>query len=137
MPAPFVFSQRSLDNIKGVHPDLVRVLNNALAITDVDFGIIEGLRTKERQQQMVNEGKSQTLKSRHIGGFAVDFAAYIGGVLTWEEKYYHEIARALKTSSWGFDIPIVWGGDWKTLVDMDHVELDSHRYPDPTEPLVA
>ena len=56
----FTFSQRSLDNLKGVHPDLVRVVKAALPISPVDFGIIEGIRTLERQKELYAEGKSRS-----------------------------------------------------------------------------
>lgn len=68
----FRFSQRSEKNLEGVNSDLVKVVRQALALSSVDFGITEGLRTQERQKQLVAEGKSQTMKSRHITGHAID-----------------------------------------------------------------
>jgi len=125
----FSFSQASLDNLVGVHPDLVKVCNAALDISAYDFGIIEGVRTLEKEQQMVSEGKSQTLNSRHLTGKAVDFAAFVGGAITWEQKYYEQIANAFYKAAAQLQIPIVWGGSWKTLADNDHVELNKSFYP--------
>ncbi|CND56080.1 peptidase M15B and M15C DD-carboxypeptidase VanY/endolysin [Yersinia pseudotuberculosis] len=68
----FRFSQRSDNNLKGVNADLVKVVRRALELSPVDFGVIEGLRTVERQKELVDTGKSQTMNSRHITGHAID-----------------------------------------------------------------
>ena len=65
MPGKFRFSRRSEKNLEGVKPQLVAVVRRALELTEVDFGITEGLRSKYRQKQLVAEGKSQTMNSRH------------------------------------------------------------------------
>ena len=64
MSNTFKFSSRSEKNLQGVNPDLVKVTRRALEISEVDFGITEGLRSVERQKQLVAEGKSQTMNSR-------------------------------------------------------------------------
>jgi peptidoglycan L-alanyl-D-glutamate endopeptidase CwlK len=128
----WTFSKRSLDNLAGVHPDLVKVMHAALAITPIDFGVIEGLRSLERQKEMVATGKSQTMNSRHLTGKAVDFAAYVDGKITWEDAPYVEIAIAVKKAAHSLVIPITWGGDW-AMRDLDHIELDRHAYPDEPE----
>lgn len=126
----FSFSQRSLDNLKGVHLDLVKVMTAALAITPVDFGIIEGVRSLARQAELFTAKKSQTMNSRHLEGFAVDFDAWVDGAVTWEDKYYAEIAQAVKAAAFNLGINVVWGGDWPHFKDMDHIELNSLVYPD-------
>ncbi|WP_340619095.1 M15 family metallopeptidase [Xenorhabdus entomophaga] len=68
----FQFSQRSENNLKGVHFDLVAVVRRALELSPVDFTVIEGLRTLERQKQLLKEKKSRTMNSRHLTGHAVD-----------------------------------------------------------------
>ncbi len=68
----FRFSARSDNNLKGVNADLVKVVRRALELSTVDFGVIEGLRTVERQKELVDTGKSQTMNSRHITGHAID-----------------------------------------------------------------
>ncbi|BBJ66313.1 M15 family metallopeptidase [Enterobacter sp. 18A13] len=125
----FKFSQRSEDRLKGVHPDLVKVVRRALQLSHVDFGITEGLRTPERQKQLVAEGKSQTLKSRHITGHAVDVFAYPTPSGSWDMKYYRQIADAFKAASAELNIPIEWGGDWNTLKDGPHFQLPHKGYP--------
>ncbi|STL62039.1 putative phage PS3 [Escherichia coli] len=69
--------------MQGVNPDLVKVTRRALEISEVDFGITEGLRSRYRQKQLVATGKSQTMNSRHLTGHAVDVVAYIGSQVSW------------------------------------------------------
>lgn len=125
----FQFSQRSKERLKGINPDLQKVVDRALQITTVVFAITQGLRTKEQQAKFVEEGKSQTMNSRHLTGHAVDVVAYIEARISWEWKYYEEIAKAFKQASKELNIPIVWGGDWKTFKDGCHFELDRRSYP--------
>ena len=61
------FSKRSERNLEGVHPDLVRLAREVLAVSPLDFGITEGLRTPERQKELIEQRKSQTANSRQIG----------------------------------------------------------------------
>ena len=75
----FRLSQRSRKAMEGVHPDLVRVIEDAIATTPIDFMITEGLRTTQRQAALVRAGASRTLKSRHLTGHAVDVAALVDG----------------------------------------------------------
>ncbi len=125
----FKFSQRSENNLKGVNSDLVKIVRRALQLSPVDFGITEGLRTVERQRQLVAAGKSQTMNSRHISGHAVDVFAYPTSAGSWEWKYYEQIATAFKQAAKELDIPVEWGGDWKTLKDGPHFQLPYAKYP--------
>ncbi|HCO6412827.1 TPA: M15 family peptidase, partial [Escherichia coli] len=84
MSSQFRFSSRSEKNLQGVNPDLVKVTRRALEISSVDFGITEGLRSRCRQKQLVDTGKSQTMNSRHLTGHAVDVVAYVGSQVSWE-----------------------------------------------------
>lgn len=122
------FHQRSLANLDTVHPDLKRVMLEAIENAPFDFGITEGLRTKERQQQLFNEGKSQTLNSRHLTGNAVDIVIFIDNKVTWDLKYYKVLSDHIKAVAKLNDVPIVWGGDWKSFVDAVHFELDRKVY---------
>lgn len=125
----FVLGQRSLERLKGVHPDLVAVVKRAIQLTEVDFTITEGLRTRERQAQLVKAGASQTQNSRHITGHAVDLAAYVAGEVRWDWPLYPKIAKAMKTAAAELGVAIVWGGDWKSLRDGPHFELARKDYP--------
>ncbi len=84
--------RRSEKNLEGVKPQLVAVVRRALELTEVDFGITEGLRTKERQKQLVAEGKSQTMNSRHLTGDAVDAVAWVGSQVSWDWPLYEKIS---------------------------------------------
>ncbi|WP_433947434.1 M15 family metallopeptidase [Brevundimonas diminuta] len=125
----FRLSSRSLARLDGVHPDLIRVVKRAIQITPVDFGITEGLRTKERQKELVAKGASRTLNSRHLTGHAVDVVAYIGSEVRWDWPLYPKIAAAFRQATKEEGVPITWGGDWPKLRDGPHFELDRKVYP--------
>lgn len=82
----FKFGSSSLKKLEGVDKRLVEVLKEAISISPVDFTIVEGIRTMERQKELVKEGKSKTLKSKHIECKAVDFAPCIRGCVSFNEK---------------------------------------------------
>lgn len=124
----FKFSNKSIERLSGVHPDLQRLFNEAITDSPYDFSITEGLRTLERQKELVEAKKSTTMNSRHLTGKAVDIAVFVDGKLSWELKYYKEVAEHIKALSKLMQIPIVWGGDWKSFVDGPHFELDRNIY---------
>ena len=109
----FKLSKRSLDNLEGVNPALVAVVKLAITRTEVDFGVIEGLRTRERQVELVRAGASQTMKSKHLNGMAVDLMAYVDGRGCWELHPYFEVAKAMRNAALEFKVPIRWGGAWQ------------------------
>jgi peptidoglycan LD-endopeptidase CwlK len=126
-------SKKSLGHLDGVHPDLVRVVKRAITLTKVDFGVIEGLRTLDRQKKLIKVGKSRTLKSKHLadeGGFsrAVDLSCYVDGKLTWDEGYYRWVIQAMMTAAILEGVPIKAGGLWRTFLDGPHFELDDNYY---------
>ena len=125
----YSLGSKSIERLKGVHPDLVKIIEEAIKESPLDFSITEGLRTPERQQQLFNEGKSQTLRSRHITGHAVDIAVLIDGKITWEFPKYQLVSDHIKTVAKSLNIPIVWGGDWISFKDGPHFELDKSKYP--------
>lgn len=110
----FKLSQRSLDRLAGVDSNLVAVVKRAIEITKVDFGVIEGFRTIERQQELFDKGVSQTMKSKHLGGEAVDLVAYIGPRVSWELNLYDDIADAMKQAATELGVAVRWGGAWTT-----------------------
>lgn len=120
----YKFSQRSLNNLKGVDERLVRLMKDVLSISPHDFGITEGLRTVEKQREYVRTGKSQTMNSYHLNGRAVDIVVYKDGKVTWDLKYYKEIADIVKEIAAEKGLKITWGGDWKTLVDGPHFQIE-------------
>ena len=119
----FKLSQQSLDKMKGVDDNLIKVVKRAIELTKVDFKVLEGVRTLERQKDLVAQHKSQTLKSNHLIGRAVDLGAMHGPDVSWEKPLYFELATAMKQASKELNIPIRWGGDFKTFFDGPHFEL--------------
>lgn len=118
------FSARSKARLKGVRDDLVEVMTEALKTSPHDFGITEGLRSLQLQKIYVSRGKSRTMNSKHLTGHAVDIVVYDeNGEVTWDLKYYREVAEHVKKVSFQLQIPITWGGDWKSFVDGPHFEL--------------
>jgi peptidoglycan L-alanyl-D-glutamate endopeptidase CwlK len=125
----FKLGKRSIERLQGVHPDLVKVVERAIDLSPVDFTVLEGLRSPERQQTLVASGASQTLNSRHITGHAVDLGAWVDNQVDWSWPLYHKIANAMKAAANELGVAIVWGGDWKTFKDGPHFELDRKYYP--------
>jgi len=110
----FKLSLRSIDRLKGVDDKLIEVVTRAITYTKVDFGVIEGLRTIERQQELVDRGASKTMKSKHLNGSAVDLVAYIGPRVSWELNLYDDIADAMKQAATELGVAVRWGGAWTT-----------------------
>jgi hypothetical protein len=127
----FKFGQRSESNLVGVHPDLVRVARHALTLSPVDFAITEGVRSLKRQQELFNQHLTKTIHSRHLIGYAIDVVAYIGNTVSWDLPHYATIAKAMKAASEELNIPIEWGGDWRSFRDGPHFQLTYKAYPDP------
>lgn len=132
----YYLSKRSLDNLIGVHPDLVSVVERAIEITPLDFGVSEGLRTYQKQQQMVSEGKSQTLESLHLkqmDGFshAVDLYVLVDGKPTCEHKYFRKVIQAMFTAAIELGVQIEAGGLWRDFLDSPHFQLNQRYYDEP------
>tara|TARA_Y100000361_G_scaffold113384_1_gene103795 strand:- start:111 stop:569 length:459 start_codon:yes stop_codon:yes gene_type:complete len=108
----FTLSQRSLGRLDGVKNELHSVVTTAIGLTNVDFGVICGLRTEKEQEELVARGASQTMKSKHLTGDAVDLMAYVGSRGSWELNLYDDIADAMKEASVREGVPIKWGASW-------------------------
>lgn len=121
----YVLSQRSKNNLQGVHPDLVSVVKRAIQITEQDFTVIEGMRTIERQEELVAKGASQTMNSRHLTGHAVDLAPY---PLAWDWPLFYPIADAMKQAAKELGVDLEWGGDWSSFKDGPHFQLSWDSY---------
>ena len=108
----FKLSKRSLGRLEGVDERMVRVVKTAITVSKIDFGVICGLRTVEEKRELVAKGASQTMKSKHIDGLAVDLMAYIGGRASWELNLYDDIADAMKIAADEENVQIRWGAAW-------------------------
>lgn len=129
MMSDYKLSRRSLERLQKVHPDLVRVVMRAIQLTEVDFGVTEGMRTIEKQREYVAKGASKTMNSRHLTGHAVDLVAYVGAEVNWSWPLYHKIAAAMKLAAKELGVAIVCGADWKNFPDGPHFELNREFYP--------
>jgi peptidoglycan L-alanyl-D-glutamate endopeptidase CwlK len=129
-----VLSQKSLTKLEGAHPDLVRVIKRAAALSSIDFTVLEVLRTVARQKELVRTGASKTMNSRHLPGAdgksrAVDIAPLDGGQVSWAWPTYHKLAPIIKQAAKELGVPITWGGDWRSFKDGPHWELPWKSYP--------
>ena len=124
----YVLGSRSIDRLRGVHSDLVKVVQEAIKITEVDFTVLEGVRSVERQKELVRKGASKTMNSRHLTGHAVDLGAWVNGSVSWDWKYYHQIADAIKEAARKLKVDVEWGGDWKSFPDGPHFQLSWSKY---------
>jgi len=112
-------------NLEGVNLDLICVVKKAIEITEVDFSVVDGLRTKEEQRQLVLEGKSWTMGSYHLAdetgkANAVDLYPWVNGETNHNSKYYKLIAKAMFRASQELKVIIEWGGLWGSREDMPH-----------------
>lgn len=131
----------SLAKLKGVHPDLVRVVNRCAGDwKDADTGFIVtcGVRTLDEQKILKAKGASKTLRSRHIpaaNGFshAVDLASTIKGQVRWDWPLYDSLAKRMKAAAKDENVLLEWGGDWKTFKDGPHFQLPWKQYPGTTK----
>lgn len=108
----FKLSRRSLDRLEGVDERLVSVVKMAITLTKTDFGVIQGMRTVEQQKELVAKGASQTMKSKHLDGLAVDLMAYINGRGSWELNLYDDLADAMGEAAGIVGCSIRWGAAW-------------------------
>ena len=127
---PYILGCRSIKRLDGVHPDLVAVVKLAIQKTNVDFSVLEGVRSKSRQLELFRAGASRTMNSRHLDGHAVDLVAYVNGNVEWAWPLYDRIAVAMKQASAELGISIEWGGDWISFKkDGPHFQLSRKEYP--------
>lgn len=122
-------SDTSKKHLDGVDPDCMRVIERALEITKVDFGIPKsgGLRTVEQQMALYSAGLSQldgiNRKSKHQSGKAFDVFAYVDDKASWDETHLLHVATAILAAASQLKVPLAWGGHWTSFVDMPHFEI--------------
>lgn len=113
----------------GVHQDLVKVIALAYQRSPIKFIVTEGVRTKERQAQLLASGATRTMKSRHLTGHAIDLAALVDNEVRWDWPLYKKINSAIQEAAQELGVPIEWGGDWRTFKDGPHWQLPWKEYP--------
>lgn len=117
--------------LNSVHSELALLMTSAERDSPVHFEITEGLRTQERQAQLLKAGASRTMNSRHLTGHAVDIVCLVDGEVRWDWPLYERVAEHIKRVAEQMDVDIIWGGDWR-MRDGPHYELDRDRYPAPS-----
>lgn len=138
----FKLSAASEATMKGVHPDLIKVVRRAIELSDVDFKVGEGVRSVARQKTLVAQGKSKTMNSRHIPGKdglgkAVDLWVIKGGTVVWDQASYVQLSKFVLQAAKELGVAIRWGGDWdgdgnwkeEKFFDGPHYELLTAKYP--------
>ena len=118
--ANYKLGPKSLENLKGVHPELVLIVKDAIKITEQDFSVFEGVRSKAQAEENVKKGVSWTKNSKHCVqidnfGHAVDLVPYIDGKLKWDWEGCYKVARAMRKAAKKRDRHLRWGGFWGRL----------------------
>ena len=108
----FKLSDRSIAKLEGVDETLIEVVKEAIQLTKVDFGVTFGMRTLEEQQKLFDSGRSQTMKSKHLEGRAVDLVAYFGSDISWELNVYDDICDAMAEAARRNTLALKWGAAW-------------------------
>lgn len=127
----FTFGDRSIRNLIGVHKNLVDLAMRAIELSEVDFAVIEGLRSAERQEQLFIAGASQRRTGgKHEIGHAIDTCAWVSGMPCWDWHLYPQIARAFQEASQETGVQVVWGAVWdRQLASMtDDLAAEVERY---------
>lgn len=136
----YSFSKRSLTNLEGVDPALVRVVKRALWFEVMDFSVVEGVRTLERQRELFKAGKSQTMNSKHLiqangFGHAVDLYPYPidmdkvnkGSVV--ETSRFGVLSGLMRAAAMLEGVNIISGIDWDNDgMTTDHTFFDAPHY---------
>lgn len=125
----FVLSKKSRSKLQGVHPVLCQIMETALDRCAVDFSIIEGVRSPERQAELVAANKSWVTVSKHQPdpetglGMAVDVMALVDNKGSWEWPHYEKINEAVQEAAKIHNARVTWGGSWG-VKDGGHIQLD-------------
>lgn len=112
----FKLGNKSLEKLATVQEPLQRVVKRAIELTPVDFTVLQGIRSVSEQKRLVAQGRSKTMKSKHLEGKAVDLVPYVDGKLdhdNWDNFY--PVAEAMKKAAEELGIKIRWGGSWEYI----------------------
>lgn len=126
---PWRLSTRSRQRLHGVHENLVHVIEEALRISPIDITVLEGLRSRARQAELLRQGATWTMESRHLTGDAVDLAPLLGDEIRWDWPLYLRLANAMRRAAAAVQVPVRWGGTWKRIdtLTRDLVAADLHQ----------
>ena len=125
----FKLSSNSIINMAGIDDRLVDVVELAITLTNIDFGIPStgGYRSEDQQAKLFTAGKSKAdgriHRSYHQTGKAVDIYAYVDGKASWDKLHLSLCAAAMLQAAAQLNIPLRWGGLWDSWQDYPHFEL--------------
>ena len=119
----YVFSARSWRSLHGIDTRLIAAATEALTRSPIDFIVIEGLRTKERQRALFSDGKSRTMNSRHLTGHAFDVAAFVDGAVSWEAEHYAALSVHFLAAAERLGVQLEWGGNFRGFFDGPHFQI--------------
>lgn len=122
-------SQTSLTRLNTVHPDIQKVIRRYLEIGTIPITVLEGIRDIATQKEYVSKGVSQTTRSRHLTGHAIDIAPVVNGQPSFSWPLYYKLAAAIKQAAKDVGITLEWGGDWVSFKDGPHWQLPWKKYP--------
>lgn len=129
MKRNYKLSKRSLRNLEGVSSELVSVVKLAITETDIDFVVIEGLRSPERQKELFEAGFSQTLNSKHLTGKAVDLAPWVNNTIDWgDRESFKKVRDAVFLSAEKLNVKLLWGGDWGKYTEKENPFFDAPHF---------
>lgn len=124
-------SHASQEKLNSVRLDLRKVALKAFETMPFDIMVLEGARTKERQDELFAKGATKVRISRHMSGNAIDIAPY---PIDWNDTdRFVVMAKHMFNAAKELGIKIRWGGNWSStdeeqeppssFVDMPHFEL--------------
>ena len=124
-----ILNESSQRKLQPISPLLRKVVERAAEITTQPFLVIEGLRTIERQRELYAQGKTQTLKSNHLTGNAVDIVPLVNNEISWDWEYFYPIADAMDIAADELGVPLVWGSAWNgTTNEWDDPKMAQESY---------
>lgn len=125
----FSLGKKSIENLIGVDDELIGVIELAIEITKVDFGIPStgGYRVEAEQAKLFTAGLSKcdgrVNRSKHQTGRAADVFAYVDGKASYNTEHLAMVAAAMLQAASQLGIKLKWGGHFKSFSDMPHFEL--------------
>ena len=126
---PFVLGKLSLSRLVNVDPRLVAMVKRAIEITEIDFTVVEGHRSKARQSELVKSGASKTMNSRHLTGHAVDLAPWIDGAISWAWADFYRLEPFITAAAAEVKCPLEWGGNWPNIPGRSQKDGPHHQIP--------
>ena len=132
----YVLGTKSRAKLVGVHPKLIAVVERAIKLSSIDFTITCGTRSMAEQKRLKATGATTTLNSRHVPdnnksrlSCAIDLAPLVDGKVRWDWPLFYKLNDAMQAAAKELNVPIEWGGSWRTFKDGPHFQLPWKSFP--------